>query len=84
MKVIVFTSSDGPEMRDAKDLGATLEQDGYNVEYFDPEDEETKSVQELYDIFSYPSFVVTQDDGTFIERWRGQTPLESDIKMFLG
>ena len=84
MKVLLFTFEDAPEMRDARDLGASLEQDGYAVDYLDSEDEATHNLQELYDIYSYPSFVVVQDDGTFVERWQGVTPMVSDIKMFLG
>ena len=83
MKVLVFTSEDSEEMRNAKDLGASLEGAGYEVAYHDAEEADTAALQELYDIYSYPSFVVTQDDGTIIERWRGRVPLESDIKMFL-
>ena len=83
MKILVFTSEEGPEMRAAQDLGASLEQDGYAVDYLDAEEEETHNLQELYDIYSYPSFVVVQDDGAFVERWQGVTPLVSDIKMFL-
>ena len=84
MKVLLFTFEDAPEMRDAKDLGASLEQDGYTVDYLDADEAETHTLLELYDVYSYPSFVVVQDDGTFVERWRGVTPLVSDIKMFLG
>jgi hypothetical protein len=83
MKVIVFTSEEGPETRAAKDMGASLEADGYSVAYYTTEDEQAHTLQELYDIYSYPSFVVTQDDGAFVERWQGSVPLESDIKMFL-
>jgi hypothetical protein len=83
MKVLVFTAEDSQEIRDARDLGASLEQDGYTVEYHDAEDEGTPNLQELYDIYSYPSFVVAQDDGSFVERWRGKVPLGSDIRMFL-
>ena len=83
MKVLLFTSEDAPEMRNAKNLGASLQEDGFTVEYLDSEDEATHNLQELYDIYSYPSFVVVQDDGTFVERWQGVTPLLSDIKMFL-
>ena len=84
MKILLVTSEDGPEMREAKDLGSALEQDGYVVEYMDAETAETHAAQELYDIYSYPTFVVVQDDGTIIEKWPGITPLASDIKMFLG
>jgi hypothetical protein len=83
MKVMIFTSEEGPETRAAKDLGASLEAEGNSVEYFTTEDEHTHTLQELYDIYSYPSFVVAQDDGAFVERWQGTVPMESDIKMFL-
>jgi hypothetical protein len=83
MKVLVFTSGDEQEMRDAKDLGKRLESDGYTVEYLDPEMPECANLQELYNVTSYPSFVVTADDGSVVHIWRDSIPLEYDIKMFL-
>jgi hypothetical protein len=84
MKVLIFTSEEGPDSRAAIDLGASLEAEGYGVEYYTTEDEKAHTLQELYDVYSYPSFVVAQDDGSFVERWIGVIPLSSDIKMFLG
>lgn len=83
MKVLVFTSEDSQETRDAKELGQNLADDGVEVEYFDPEMPETSGKQELYNIYSYPSFVVVSDDGQVVESWRGRIPLTGDIKIFL-
>lgn len=83
MKVLVFTSEDSPEMREAKELAQNLADDGVEVEYYDPEMPEASGKQELYNIYSYPSFAVVSDDGQIIESWRGRTPLRDDIKIFL-
>lgn len=83
MKTMIFTRDDGPEQREAKDFGAELESEGYGVEYIDADDESAVSEIELYDIYSYPTFVVIRDDGTEVECWRGVTPIAGDIKNFL-
>jgi len=82
MLVKIFTKEDGPETRKAFDLGKSLEVD-YRVEYYDADDSATTPVVELYDVYSYPTFMVTGEDGVLIEIWRGMVPLESDVKMFL-
>lgn len=79
----IFTKGDGPEARDAKELGAGLEAESYQVEYLDVDDQANTNQVELYDVYSYPTFIATGDDGTQIEIWRGRVPLESDLKMFL-
>lgn len=82
MIVKVFTQGDGPETRHALEMAERLAVD-YQVELHDVDDAETTSQLELYDIYSYPTFLVARDNGSQIEIWRGQTPLEGDIKMFL-
>ncbi|PIZ00568.1 hypothetical protein COY62_01875 [bacterium (Candidatus Howlettbacteria) CG_4_10_14_0_8_um_filter_40_9] len=79
MKVLVFTKGDGPEMRDALDLGKELEDEKVEVEYLDTEEPEGVSSVELYDIYSTPSFVITRDDGSIVNVWRGTIPPRSDI-----
>ncbi len=79
----IFTQDDTTEVREALEFGKKLEEEGYAVEYFDADKPESVQPMELYDIYSYPSFVVAKDDGTEIECWRGIVPLASDIKMFL-
>jgi hypothetical protein len=83
MLVKIFTQGDGPEMREALDFGKRLEEEDYIVEYYDESDEKVSPQLELYDIYSYPTFVVAREDGQVIECWRVQIPLASDIKMFL-
>lgn len=80
MKALIFTREDAPEMREAKEVGARLESLGYEVEYLDADNESTTSRQSLYDVYSYPSFLVIRDDGTEVNSWRGKNPLESDLK----
>lgn len=79
----IFTKEDAPEMRRAKEIGENIEGEGHVVEYFEADQPNTVSQAQLYDIYSYPSFVVTAEDGTVIETWRGEPPLESDLKFFL-
>jgi hypothetical protein len=79
----VFTKDDYEESRDAKEFGTRLEQEGYIVEYYDADDQHVTEMLELYDIYSYPTFLVSTEDGVEVECWRGITPLESDLKMFL-
>lgn len=83
MQVKIFTKEDGPEMREAKELGEKLESEDFEVYYLDEEETATHSQMELYDIYSFPSFVVAQEDGQIVEKWQGKIPLESDLKMFL-
>jgi len=83
MVVKVFTKEDASEMREAKELGARLTEQDFEVEYLDADDAAVIPQIELYDIYSYPTFVVAEDNGSEIECWRGKIPMESDIKMFL-
>lgn len=83
MVLKVFTKSDGPESRAAKELGEKFEERDFEVEYYDSEDEACTNQLELYDLYSFPSFVVARDDGTEIECWRGIVPLFGDVLGFL-
>lgn len=79
MEVLIFTKDDGPEMRDALDLGKELEDEKIETEYYDTESPDGASKVELYDIYSTPSFVVIRDDGSIVNVWRGTIPPRSDI-----
>lgn len=70
-------------MREAKELGGRLEELDYDVEYYDGDDGDVIGQIELYDIYNYPAFVVARDDGSPLQVWRGEKPLESDLKQFL-
>lgn len=83
MVVKIFTREDAPEMREAKELGARLEDQDFEVEYLDADDAAATSRIELYDVYSYPTFVVAEDNGSEVECWRSKIPMESDIKQFL-
>lgn len=79
----IFTKDDGPQMRQAIELGQKLETEDYEVEYYDSEEMATTQLLELYDVYNFPTFVVTTEAGTPVETWRGQVALESDLKAFL-
>jgi hypothetical protein len=83
MKTLIFTKEDGPEQREALEFGARLESENYQVRYIDADEESATSDIELYDVYSYPTFVVIRDDGSEVESWRGVTPIAGDIKNFL-
>jgi hypothetical protein len=83
MKVYIFTKEDGPEMREAKEFGANLTTEGYDVEYYDCDEELSTPKIEIYDIYSYPTFVIAREDGSEIECWRGTVPIAGDFKNFL-
>lgn len=83
MVLKVFTKEDAPEMRNAIELGKEIEADGFKVEYFDAEDEVSTNQLEIFDIYSFPSFVVARDDDAEIECWRGKVPLKYDLVNFL-
>lgn len=83
MLVKIFTKDDYPESREAKEIGARLESEDFTVEYYDADDQHVTEMIELYDIYSYPSFVVATEEGMEIECFRGQIPLLSDLKMYL-
>lgn len=80
MKVLIFTKGDDPEMRNAQDLGKEIEDQRIEVEYLDTEDPDGSIKAELYDIYSTPSFVVTRDDGSIAQMWRGTIPPRSDLE----
>lgn len=81
--VKVFTKDDYPETREAKDLAKKLEGGGFDVEYHDADDEHDTQLLEIYDVYSFPTFIIVEDNGTEIQNWRGIIPLESDVKQFL-
>lgn len=83
MVLKVFTKEDAPEMREARELGKKFEERGFKVEYYDAEDEACTQQLEIYDLYSFPSFVVAGDDGMEVECWRGRVPLFDDIFNFL-
>lgn len=83
MVVKIFTREDAPEMRQAKEFGEKLEELDFDVEYLDADDNDSTGQIDLYDVYSYPTFVVATDDGAEIECWRGKIPMENDIKQFL-
>lgn len=83
MIVKVFTKDEGPETRESLELGASLESENYVVEYYDADEPATTQLLELYDVYSFPTFIVTGETGEQIEIWRGTLPLLSDIKLFL-
>lgn len=83
MLVKIFINEDTPEARQSKELGERLEAEGYSVELVTSDSLEATQAIELYDIYSYPSFVVVRDDGSQLEIWRGTVPLISDLKHFL-
>lgn len=83
MVLKVFTKEDYSETTQAKELGDRLKSEGFNVEYFDADDKTAIQQTQLYDIYSYPSFVVARDDGSEIKCWRGKVPLYDDVLSFL-
>lgn len=83
MKLLIFTQGDTPETRSAKELGSLLEAEKYQVEYIDSESADAEQKAEIYDLYSYPSFVAVRDDGSELECWRGAVPIASDVKYFL-
>lgn len=80
MVLKIFTRGDGPESRDAVELGRRVNDEGYDVEYFDLDDQATQSLTDLYDIHSAPAAMVTTEDGKLIEIWQGEMTTESEIK----
>lgn len=79
----IFTKEDNREMREAKELGKKFEERQFSVEYLDADDASVVQQMELYDIYSYPSFVVVSDNGSEVECWRGKVPLFDDVFNFL-
>ena len=84
MKVTILTQDDGPESREALDLGNRLQAEDYPVITLDWEDEEARSLADLYDIYSAPAVLVTTDNGVYLELWQGDVPTMSDVKYRAG
>lgn len=83
MVLKVFISDYTRETEQAIEFGKSIEENGHRVEYLDADDASNAQQQELYDIYSYPSFVVARDDGSEVECWRGKIPLKDDVVLFL-
>jgi thioredoxin-related protein len=79
----LLTREDGPEMRDAKDLVSRVSDEGYETEVINYDDVEADQIKELYDIYSTPAFIITEDDGKLVEIWQGEIPTENEIKNLL-
>ncbi len=79
----VFTKEDSREMREAINLAKKFEERHFQVQYLDADDPATVQQVELYDIYSFPSFVVASEDGREIECWRGKVPLFDDVFNFI-
>ncbi|MDD5693388.1 MAG: hypothetical protein WC437_04000 [Patescibacteria group bacterium] len=83
MVLKVFTKEDNPQTEEALLLAKELEDDDQTVEYYDLDEANTHQLAEIFEIFSSPSFVVTQDDGREVYVWRGEIPASGDLKNFL-
>lgn len=83
MVLKVFTKEDNPDLQAALDLAKSLEDEGFEVEYFDLDQPESQQLAQIFEIFVSPSFVVTEEDSREVEAWRGTIPTASDIKNFL-
>jgi hypothetical protein len=83
MVVKFFYRDDNEEVRRGKELVDALQSEGYEVELIDVDESDSTSLLELYDVYSYPTFVVVRDDGSMVECWRGIVPLRGDIIQFL-
>jgi hypothetical protein len=83
MVLKVFTKEDSQEMEKALELAKKFEEERYSVEYYDADSAESTQQMKLYDIYSYPSFVVARDNGSEVECWRGKIPLKDDVVRFL-
>lgn len=83
MKLRVYTKEEFPEEREAIDLAKRVENQGYQVDYFDLNEEESHMSAEVYDIYSSPALVVTQDDGKLAEIWQTNLPTESELFNFM-
>jgi DNA-binding PadR family transcriptional regulator len=79
----VFTKKDDPQLDEALIFTKKYEDDGQTVEYYNLDDAGAHQLAEIFEIFSSPSFVVTQDDGREINVWRGEIPPRSDLSNFL-
>lgn len=83
MKLRVYTNSDSSIEREALELSNRVENAGFEVERFDLNDDESRLSAEIYDLYTSPCLVVTQDDGKLIEVWQGNVPTESELFNFL-
>lgn len=80
----VFTRGDYLAEREVIEMGKKLEEDKYCVEYYDLDDADTNQLCEIYDIYSSPAIVITQEDGRIVEKWQTQMPRVGEIKNLMG
>lgn len=85
MKSYLFyrsNSEDEPAVRDYMHEIKARTEEG-NLELKDVNSIEGDSLAKLHDVISYPSVIVTDNDGKLVFSWMGMLPLISELTYYL-
>lgn len=85
MEVKLFTKSSDDEVRiQVRRVVRELRSERVEPHLIDVDTPDGAAVQELYGVVSYPTIVVTTDDGREVAAWHGSVPAVTDIRYALG
>ena len=85
MKVKLFSKSSNAEVAiQTKTAYRLLSTHKIEPELIDVDTPEGSMQQELYGVMSYPTVIVTTDDGGEIASWHGKIPPAEDIRYAMG
>jgi hypothetical protein len=85
MKVKLFSKSSSAEVAlQTKSAYLMLSTHKIEPELIDVDTAEGAVEQELYGVMSYPTVVVTTDDGGEVASWHGKVPPAEDIRYTMG
>lgn len=84
MKIYLFYRPDTGQDYDREVFLKTLGDHGRSkIDLVNAETREGDARGRLYDIMSYPSVVVTTDEGLQIKMWHGELPPKSELDYYL-
>jgi hypothetical protein len=78
-KIKIFWQPECPKCPKAKELGATLKDQGYDVEFFNTKEMDGLAESVYYDVLSTPSVVVV-DGSEEKASWHGEIPDVDSLK----
>lgn len=83
MNIKIFVQDQCPNCPPAKEIGAKLEKEGHNINYFDTNSVDGLSEAVLHDVLATPSIVVVDKNKKEVKSWRGDVPNLDDVRKVL-
>ncbi|MGB9607120.1 MAG: thioredoxin family protein [bacterium] len=79
MKLKIFWQDDCPRCPAAKKLGKELEEEGFEVLYYNVRSPDGLAEASFYSVFSTPGIIIVNEEEEEIAGWRGETPPKEEI-----